>query len=298
MKYVLTLTLCLSLFSLCAQFQDTTAQKSLVFNSLDFGPAFQITSAPVFTLGVYKGLMSSGTFPIQNTDGFGFRRNKVNNFIPLANFSVGFRLKNSSGQNLNGNSLIRIGIGAGNSDITDVFFSRNERVTVDTIFVPSTNSFQPLDSISREGITIKTRAHLVHLNLMLLFQTNPNKKAHLYGGFAFGFGFSYYSYMNYDYFLRWEKQHPLNSGVQQIASDEVKQRNTEKLLPYQFYSVSIPVGFDVRFATYTRFWRNFHLFFEIGPMLQFSVVQNNQPESRRGAYISFGARYRVFEAKN
>lgn len=296
MKYVLTWAICCSLFSLRAQSQDTVTHRSFVFNSFDFGPAFHITSVPVFSLGVYKGLMSTGNFPIQNTNGFDFRKNKVNNYIPLANFSVGFHLKNSSGEHLRGNPLIRIGVGTGNSTITDVVFTKNQRATVDTIFVPSTNSFQPLDSISREGITIKTRAHFVHLNLMLLFQTNPKNKVCFYGGFALGFGFSYSSYIEYDHFLRWNKQHPLNSGVQQIASDEVKERNTEKLLPYQFYSVSVPVGFDVRFATYTRFWRNMHIFFEIGPTIQYSVVQNNRAEPRSGAYVSFGARFRMFDA--
>ncbi len=290
--------LCLLYFTwnvIFAQNRDSINQKIFVFNSFDVGPAFQITSAPVFSMKVYKGLILSNDFPIQNTSGFEVVGKKLNNFIPLLNSSIGFHLKNSEGKNFLVNPMIRFGFGFGESEITRNTFSKNSRNTIDSIFVPSTNSMQPIDSTTRESVFFKINSNLLYFNSMFLFQTNPDKKMCFYGGIGFGFGFSVYSIIHYNYSLRWRKEHAMGTGTQQLASGEILQNETERMLPYQFYSLSLPVGFDIRFATFTRFWRNIHVFFEIAPLFQNSIVQNHQHEPRNGVYFSFGGRFRVFD---
>jgi hypothetical protein len=295
MKLACVFLLCFILNVLFAQNTDSINQRRFEFNSFDLGPSFQITSAPVFSMEVYKGLILSNDFPVENTSGFGVTGKKSNNFIPLFNASLGFHLKNSQGKKKFGNPIIRIGFGFGESEITRNTLSKNSRNTIDSIFVSSTNSVQPIDSTSRESVFFKINSNLLYFNSMFLFQTNPDKKMCFYGGIGFGFGFSVYSNIHYNYSLRWRKEHPIGAGTQQLASGEILKKETERMLPYQFYSLSLPVGFDIRFATYTRFWRNIHVFFEIAPLFQYSIVQNHSVEPRNGVYFSFGGRFRVFD---
>ncbi len=281
-----------------AQVTESPSERMLHYNNIEFGSSLFPIQNIDYTLNELNSFMLSGELPVSDYTGFESELYGLRFMNSIRHLGIGFHLKNQDGSHLFANPMLRFEVGYVNHGYAFGNFRREQRETIDSVYVEFSPDLHYVDSVSRENIFVNASAHVMLFNLLMLWQTDPKKRFCFYGGLGLGVGFSVRSTLNYEYSLssNTEIRNP-NGGIHSISNSyNTSDRADVKGIPWQHLSVRVPFGFDLRFATYTRFWRNVHFFFEAGPALWVRNIPGTQAQRFAHLYLTWGFRFRMFDA--
>ena len=183
--------------------------------------------------------------------------------------SLGIQFKDNEQSRLKANPLLRLGLTyLSGSSLTSNYF-KSGRFPIDTLVSTSTGEVFYVDSVSSESYNMEYISDQIRLDAALIWRTNPSARWSLYGGvgLAAGISLNARTEIYYNNFLYDDDFH--GSGYTRDGS--FRSERIENDLNFGFMTY-IPLGVDFRLGKEKEFWKRTHLFYELSPGINFTVV--------------------------
>jgi hypothetical protein len=270
----------------------------LEFSTVDFGSSRFRLQTQSYSIDEFRALMLSPKMDFINDSEFQLSNHTWRTSSNSILASVGFLL-NNNGPYLKGNPLLRFGLGYTQSSPQYAHFGASSSTTIDSVFVPNSSMPRPLDSIYNANISFRSNMNFINLSASILWQTDPELRFSLYGGFGVGFGITSTSSITVNYNETTHKEILYSNGATYLRYDYSSTSFNEWVdaQPWHSFSFSSLAGVDFRWGRRGRPMSYFHLFFEIGPNYQILSADTMSPSNFYGVWTSWGCRFRIPEIK-
>lgn len=227
----------------------------------------------------------------QNLDGYSSSYiYLIRNINTAFTINLGINFPNKLNTNYNYNRTLRLGIHNYNYTSLSASYYKEIRMPYDTLTSGQSGQTIYIDSVYTHLVDIYYRNKNLRIDINYIFKRNPNKRFVFYAGIGCNIGFSYAANTFItDTKMRYTQSQGLmyvNFPTQQtdVTSEIIRNKNS-----YGF-SVYIPAGLDFRIGNKNKFWRQFHLLYEIRPDIQFFNIPLYGSYINNSANIMFGIR--------
>jgi len=214
--------------------------------------------------------------PFANEDLTGFSKNdfsmySYNNRGTSKQLSamIGLSFKKRDGSTPSGSPLLRLGVTYRYENLLSGSMYRQDQFAYDTLISSSTGSSYYLDSIRTYRYNMNHFVQQLHIDASLVYRTNTNRRASIYGGVGFtaGMGVNPTTEIIGQESAYTEIQNS-SSGFQQTSysNTEVYRVRNKSAFGGSLY---LPLGVDLKFSTKNEFWKRVHWTFELRPAVNF-----------------------------
>lgn len=192
--------------------------------------------------------------------------------------------------------LLRVGLTyfSGNSLNGNLY--RQDRSRFDTLTSSQTGETLYVDSVYQKNCSMNYNYEQLHLDVSLLFKTNPEARWSLFAGIGCNAGMSFQSHTDIYYNdFAWTETSMQTSTAQ---FQHVTQHNGINNGQYESFanasnfggSIFVPLGVDFRIGKKSEFWKRLHLLYEVRLGMHYISIPELGSSINAGALHSIGVR--------
>jgi hypothetical protein len=279
LKLLLSFAMIVSIAFLFAQ-EETQAKKRVHLN--EFYSHFSLPKYD-FNYGSandFKTLTSSSEL-LKNKDLSSYTNSNlfISNYKPQRTFSalLGFNFLDKEKNSYRSNPTVRIGISYFSGSILSAGFDKDYRVSIDTIFSPSTGNTFFVDSIYNEDYSLNYISEQIRLDASVLFRTSQENRVSLFAGIGLISGISFNAYTDIYYYKNSSVETVMpnfNSGQTNVFYHNSSNRKSETVINESNYSFIpyIPMGIDIRLGRRNKLLKHTHLFYELRTGINMTTI--------------------------
>jgi hypothetical protein len=203
----------------------------------------------------------------------------VRNYKPEKAFSVllGFNFSNKYKTELKTNPTVRIGVSYFSASVISASFNNDYRVSIDTIYSPSTGNTFFVDSTYNENYSLNYNTEQIRLDASVLFRTSQENRVSLFAGIGVISGISFNAYTDIYYYKNSSVETVMpnfNSGQTNVFFHDSSKGKSETIIHKSNYSLVpyIPMGIDFRLGKRNKLLKHTHLFYELRAALDITTI--------------------------
>jgi hypothetical protein len=172
---------------------------------------------------------------------------------------------------------------------------KEERKPYDTLISTQTGDAYYVDSVDAKNLNMSYTADQLRLDGSLIFRTDPAARWSLHAGIGLSAGMSMNAqteilYMHKKYT---EMQFvEFSNGDGFYDTDNFESENFRNKPSFGF-SAYVPMGIDFRMGNKREFWKHTHLFYEMGPGVNVTVIPEMRTLTNMSLRHGFGLRVSI-----
>jgi hypothetical protein len=192
--------------------------------------------------------------------------------------SLGMPLRKEKEEGKKSRAILRLGFTFLNTSGLSAYYSKQSTTRIDTLVSSQSGQLSFVDSVRSQNYSMNYNTQQLRLDASIVFRWNDEKRWSLYAGAGLSAGFSLNSTTNiYYYEINSVRVRVPSGNVSNTESPfTVEQQNgyTETFRNKTSYGAMlyIPLGIDFRLGKEKEFWKLLHLFYEIRPSADVTVV--------------------------
>lgn len=263
--------------------------EDIYFGAISFAQNYSYAGTDDFKL-----LAPSST--ILNRDLSGYSNNHYFSGSVGNGFSamVGFKGLNKKTNQYRTDRIYRLGIQATGIDVISQSLSKIDRVALDTLYSPITNSSYYIDSIYAHGINMTHSVSIAALDASVIFRTKPERRFKIYGGFGLVAGARLNATTavfesRSKYIETYASNGDMVDETNRNYSDQNRETHRNKNGAYA--AVYIPMGYTFRLGNKREFWKRLHIAGEFRPQILFTGLSELNSQVSSSLSTTGGFRY-------
>ena len=205
--------------------------------------------------------------------------------------SVGLNFADKQKSSYKKNPQLRIGIAFANTNVFGGGYFKEERKPYDTLVSSQSGLATYIDSLTMKSVNVNYSSEQLRMDASLIFRTNQEKRWSLYTGIGMSAGWAINAYTGVSYFVSRQTQESTNSSYSGNAgeTDLVTEHFQNKT--GGGFSSYLPLGIDFRIGKKREFWQHLHLYYEIKPSVNVTMIPELKTFINAGVQEGLGIRY-------